>query len=296
MVRKEGLVITISISCFVLAFIMPGFLFVTGTSNARQFSRTAKKWNSYNDEYDAYHDNHECCQVDDVEQYNVRVADYPGLNTKNWFKKICQSDVFLGLTPWEALSAVCRDPGFSGVVATVFLCNDDELLSAENEKGAAVKTYFARLSKLFSKVSQVEKIKAVILTTALFRQEDFENEEYLQKKIDFNAKLMADNSAAERHTIVAQARGRAPHVVKHVMLDMATILPTADMYEDMYYCKREIPPLRWKSHTAIHLNKICMKKVLKEFIRIKKALEKGWRRGHRGGQTRPRVQGTGAIP
>ena len=170
----------------------------------------------------------------------------------------------------------CEDPEFSGVLATIFLCNDTELLAFHNGDIGAVKEYFTRLSELFSKVQNFQNIKVVILTTALFRQNDFLEQHYLRSKRNFNHNLL-NSSDVEGCRIVVTQNGKAPQELKHVILDLDCVFSTSDMAQNKYYCSLEVPPINKNSMEAVHVNKFYMEKVLDNFWEMKKALEKSER-------------------
>ena len=179
------------------------------------------------------------------------------------------------------MSEFCKDPKFSGILATIFLGNDTDLLASHQGGMDAVKSYFAKLSTLFGKVQNVEEINTVILTTSLFRQEDFlrKNVGYLRSKENFNENLMASKDV-EGCQIKVNLKG-TPHVVKHVLLDLKSVFNTEKMADNDFYCRDEIPPKK-APNRAIHIRKLYMEQILAKFLEIKRAIAKSGRRRHRG--------------
>lgn len=255
---------------------MSKYMLLLGTSNTRQYSVTGKKKGSL------YHSgSHNCCLVEDqaLIQGDTRVADYPGLSTRSWLTQKCQNEVFYDMKPWEVITNSCQDPEFSGIIATIFLCNDINLVTSYNGGIEAVRTYFYRLSQLFSRVTNFEKIQMVILTPSLFRQQDFVDVTSLEKKQNFNANLL---SSINESGCQIRVNGT---VIKHSFLDFNSVFDTSEMAEDKFYCHLEIYP-RWGRNSAIHLNKIYAQQILGEFHRIKAQISKSLRRKRRGGRNR----------
>ena len=250
---------------------MVGYMLLLGTSNTRQYSPSGqRKGRLY------HHNNHKCCLV--PEKGTTKVADYPGLSTSSWLWQKCRSKEFVGLKPWEVISNCCLDTSFSGIVATIFLCNDLELMTSHQGDIAAVKKYFEKLSILFAKVLEVKKIKKVILTTSLFRQSDFLDPVNLEFKQKFNNSFLNSMNTEGCQIKVGD------WVVQHTILDLNSVFNTSQMFENKFYCKQELPPPSWKENGAVHLNRFYSQKILDKFHEIKKKLDKYSRRKHRGGR------------
>ena len=207
------------------------FIGVCGTSNTRQFD----VYGRYNvdgciRDYHTY--KHQCCILggdrhlasDYINKITeVKVASFPGLSLKNIGYKKCYAGPYQNLTVSGFLSNICSDENFSGTLAMVMLCNDHEHLQTTDSAETKVKSYLQKLATIFESVANFEKVKFIIFSTALHRQEDFwtstSKKVYCDKKQNFN-KCFVRNADTDGFRLCV-----ASEYIPYAVVDMSAYIP-----------------------------------------------------------------------
>ena len=222
------------------------FVGIYGTSNARPIDYYARKAFNVHHTWD-----HPCCtykrDANNLKEnisriINIEIASYPGLNLRNIRKfqgdrdksKQCMAGPYEDLTVTEFLSTICVKPDFSGIIASIMLCNDEKLISRHDSPEAKVKSYFEKLEDIYSHVQGFDNVNMIILSTALYRQADFYGPaSYRVKKVAFNNALLRVGNCPDTRLTVNNRH------INISIIDMDKVVPYHQGKNDMFYCEKE---------------------------------------------------------
>lgn len=240
------------------------FIALGGTSNSRQFTPHGQKMGR-----DFHSINHHCCivgqdhRIREARDYintivPLEVASYPGLDLKNMYTKKCPDEPFYDKFLFQFIDWATQQDNFSGILALFLLCNDKVFFQepADFCPGVAVRDYLDLLQTYLEKVTALDKIKLIVLSTVIFRQSDFvDPSDYFCRKTSFNrAFLEVQNTDGYKIKLKGS-------VVPYVVIDMNTILPEKRMQETKFYCHKEVEKANGRLH-CIHIKAKYMEKYL----------------------------------